>query len=177
MQSVSTRRLYLDWPSNSRFWFRALSLITLLASCSVLTTGPDVSSVSGGYKLEAVDGQPLPVIIENTACPREIFDGELHLDPKVSNRRALYGIIVYARLRCDPNRVLQGEAGTPLFDLGRWSLDGRRVNFKSSEGYGDYSITSVDPGPADGLPGPTLVINRDGRQYRFRRDRLFGQLP
>lgn len=149
----------------------------LVAACSVLSTGPDVSSVSKGYNLETIDGQRLPVSIEAGTCPREIFEGELHLDPMVSNRRALYGIIAYTRPKCDPSRILQGDARSPLFDLGRWTLEGDRIAFNSSEDFGHFALRAQDASPSGGLPGPTLVLNRDGRQYRFRRNRLYGQLP
>lgn len=154
----------------------ACGIIGLIAGCAALSTGPDVSSVSGHYRLEAVDGQPLPVAVSNDACPVEIFEGDLDLDPEVSNRRALYITIAYGRLRCDPLRILMGESRRPLFDMGRWNLEGDRIEFQSNEGRGDYSVTAQGPSPT-GLPGPTLIIEAGGRQYRFRRDRLYGSRP
>lgn len=160
-----------------RLRFLGLSLVGLITACSALTTGPDVSSVSGAYKLVLVDGQQLPTAIESGVCPREIFDGELNLEPKVSNRRESYGIHVYARLRCDPNRILQAELRNQLSDLGRWNLDGSSVQFRSDRGNGDFSVQVQDPSLNGGVPGPTLVIKSNGREYTFRRDRLFGSRP
>ncbi len=58
-------------------------------------------------------------------------------------------------------------------DFGEWTLEGRDVQLRSEEGFGNYSIRAenVDAPP----PGNVLFrLDRGGRKYVFKRARLYG---
>lgn len=146
---------------SSKSWFGLI-----LVGCSALSTEPDLSRAQGTYVLEKVNGAPLPITIESGDCPREIFRGDLGLSPGVVDQRPLYDLLVSLRLRCDPDRLLFIDQRRLIEDVGEWTIDGNRVEFRSSKGFGTFRIPIETGSPT---PTALLTLQLDGRSYTFRR--------
>jgi hypothetical protein len=141
------------------------ALLFASAACGVLD--PDLSPVSGVYRLESVDGKPLPFPLGEGSCPNAITSGEAGLAPRIANRKPLYSVNAYATLLCDPSRIVFGEEN-PLHDAGGWTYDDPEVHFGSNQGFGDYSI-KTEPGDPHNTVDVVLRFNLGGRVYLFRR--------
>ncbi len=140
----------------------------LLAGCSLFSTAPDLSIAQGTYDLESVDGTALPLAIEGGNCPREIYQGEMVLfSGGPDGHDPLYSVRVLLRLRCDPNRLLFIDDRRLVEDFGEWRARGRRVEFASSKGFGDFTVPIESP--PDSPSGVMLTLRFGGRMYTFRR--------
>ena len=143
-------------------------LVVCLACGS--STGPGRDDVRGGYTLELVDGQPLPVAYETGTCPREIYVGTLDLAPQTGEQRPLYAINAFLRSQCDPTKTLTIDQVWAVHDFGEWSVVSGAVWFRSDDLDGYFvpiRETSV------GEQGPTLTLQLGGRRYTFRRTRSY----
>lgn len=145
-------------------------LAVVLAACAGSVTEADADAVSGRYRLEAVDGVPLPTPLDaSTACPVSVIDGDASLTPRVRSRNPSYTVQVFTAPRCEPP-VSPRRGAELLRDFGPWlgvGDGGSEVRLQSENGFGTYS-GQIMRAPEGGA-GPLLTVRLAGRAFTFRR--------
>lgn len=107
-------------------------LAVTLTACSSDAAGPDLDALVGQYALISIDGQPLPVIVDQQGEDiAEVTVGTVTLDGD-----GTFGDVT--ELRITESGVVTTEVDATE---GTWTLVGTTVTFSPSDQSGNYTMT------------------------------------
>lgn len=107
-------------------------LAASLAACSGDATGPDADTLAGEYILFTIDGQSLPVIVDQVGNDiAEVTEGSVTLQSNGTFDDV-------TTLRITESGVVTTEVDATQ---GNWTVSGTTVTFTPNDGSGSYTMT------------------------------------